>query len=89
LSNVDPLGLECVWDDGSYDSNDDPQSGSAGSCSGLGGTWVDHSYFQQNGLGDWSGDPSSNIASYAQNFTTTVTATPCPSGRATLSQRVT
>jgi len=89
LSNVDPLGLECVWDDGSYDSNDDPQSGSAGSCSGLGGTWVDHSYFHQNGLGDWSGDPSSNIASYAQNFTTTVTATPCPSGRATLSQRVT
>jgi RHS repeat-associated protein len=27
LSNIDPSGLECVWDDGSYDSNDDPETG--------------------------------------------------------------
>jgi len=88
LSFKDPTGLECVWDDGSYDSNDDPQTGSAGSCSDAGGTWVDHSYFQQNNLADWSGDPNSDIYNYAQNFTTTVTATPC-SVHATLGQRVT
>jgi RHS repeat-associated protein len=50
LSFKDPTGLECVWDDGSYDSNDDPDTGSAGSCSDAGGSWVDHSYFQSNGL---------------------------------------
>jgi RHS repeat-associated protein len=88
LSFKDPTGLECVWDDGSYDSNDDPDTGSAGSCSDAGGSWVDHSYFQQNGLADWSGDPNADIYSYAQNFTTTVTATPC-STNATLGQRVT
>ncbi|HEV2395931.1 MAG TPA: hypothetical protein VGS27_03170, partial [Candidatus Sulfotelmatobacter sp.] len=27
LSNIDPSGLECVWDDGSYDSVDDPVTG--------------------------------------------------------------
>lgn len=78
LSYTDPLGLECVWDDGSYDSNDDPDTGSPGSCGSAGGNWVDHSYFQQNNLADWSGDPNSDIANYAQNFTTTVTATACP-----------
>jgi RHS repeat-associated protein len=88
LSYKDPTGLECVWDDGSYDSNDDPDTGNAGSCGNAGGTWVDHSYFQQNGLGDWSGAASADIANYAQNFTTTVTATPC-STTATTGQRVT
>jgi RHS repeat-associated protein len=39
LIYTDPLGLFCVWDDGSYDSNDDPQSGSSDMCAGLGGTW--------------------------------------------------
>jgi RHS repeat-associated protein len=66
LSNIDPTGLECVWDDGSYDSADDPQTGSKTKCDDAGGTWVDHLYFQQNGLGDWSGDPNSVIASDAQ-----------------------
>ena len=74
LSNIDPTGLECVWDDGSYDSNDDPATGDPGSCSDAGGNWVDHSYFQANGLADWSGNPNSDIANYAQNFTTTVRA---------------
>ena len=77
LSNVDPLGLECVWDDGSYDSADDPQTGLRADgthpgCEGNGGQWVDHSYFQANGFGDWSGDPNSDIANYVQNFTTTI-----------------
>jgi RHS repeat-associated protein len=47
LSFVDPLGLYCVWDDGSID--DDPQNGGAtmGECVGTlddqgnGGTWYD------------------------------------------------
>jgi hypothetical protein len=43
VSFTDPTGLECVWDDGSYDSNDDPDTGSAEPCSDAGGTWVDHS----------------------------------------------
>jgi hypothetical protein len=77
LGGTDPLGLECVWDDGSYDSADDPQTGLRADgthpgCEGNGGQWVDHSYFQANGFGDWSGDPNSDIANYAQNFTITV-----------------
>jgi RHS repeat-associated protein len=67
LSYIDPTGLECVWDDGSYDSNDDPTTGTPASCAKAGGTWVDHSYFQANGLADWSGDPNADIAAYAAN----------------------
>jgi RHS repeat-associated protein len=83
LNYTDPTGLECVWDDGSYDSNDDPETGRRADgthpgCEGNGGQWVDHSYFQQNGLADWSGDPNGGIANYAQNFTATVTATGPP-----------
>lgn len=37
LSLTDPTGKECVWDDGSFDSYDDPESGDFNSCSGLGG----------------------------------------------------
>ena len=39
------------------------------------------------GLPDWSGDPNADAASYARNFTVTVTATPCPV-QATPGQRV-
>jgi hypothetical protein len=91
LSNKDPLGLECVWDDGSYDSADDPDSGSPGTCAGLGGSWVDHSYFQQNGMADWNGSANSDLADLAnhiQNPDTTVFGTPCPA-EATTRQRVT
>jgi hypothetical protein len=58
LNALDPTGMECVWDDGSYDDWHDPHSGSANQCSGLGGTWVDHSYFQANNLADWSSQPN-------------------------------
>jgi RHS repeat-associated protein len=34
LRYIDPSGLECVWDDGSFDSADDPQTGSANGCAG-------------------------------------------------------
>jgi len=37
LVNTDPSGLECVWDNGSFDSKDDPQTGSSSGCSGQGG----------------------------------------------------
>ncbi|HZS71437.1 MAG TPA: RHS repeat-associated core domain-containing protein, partial [Candidatus Acidoferrum sp.] len=33
MNLLDPSGLECVWDDGSYDSIEDVDTGSADSCS--------------------------------------------------------
>ena len=63
LINVDPDGRECVWDDGSYDSKDDPDSGSADKCSGLGGTWIGDDVFENSQYyrGDWSGDANSTL----------------------------
>jgi hypothetical protein len=72
LSLTDPAGRECVWDDGSFDSYDDPQSGDFKSCTSLGGTWVDPNLFE-NGLltngqqatygpGDWSPNANATIA---------------------------
>jgi RHS repeat-associated protein len=58
MSAVDPLGLECVWDDGSYDSSDDAQTGNSGSCSALGGTWIN---LGQNG--GWSDTGIQGLAS--------------------------
>jgi hypothetical protein len=69
LINTDPTGMECVWDDGSYDSNDDPDTGSKKQCEGgnMGGHWVDHSFFENannNGvnLPDWSPDANSSTS---------------------------
>jgi RHS repeat-associated protein len=47
LISIDPTGLECLWEDGSYDSNDDPSTGAAAvdgkgkhvGCTGAGGQW--------------------------------------------------
>jgi RHS repeat-associated protein len=36
LINTDPSGMECVWDDGSYDSNNDPDTGNGGGLTGVG-----------------------------------------------------
>lgn len=85
LHNIDPTGLECVWDDGSYDSNDDAQTGaravdSSGNhtgCSGAGGTWVDHSYFTANNMADWSSQANSNLAGMTVS-SATVTAPNTP-----------
>jgi len=43
LVNTDPDGLRCVWDDGSFDSEDDKDTGSQAQCEGgtNGGTWYD------------------------------------------------
>jgi RHS repeat-associated protein len=46
LINIDPSGMECVWDDGSYDSADDPDTGNAAGCSGQGGTYVNPNLFE-------------------------------------------
>jgi RHS repeat-associated protein len=70
LINIDPTGLECVWDDGSYDSNDDSSTGAGAvdgsgnhtGCSGQGGTWIDHSYFTSNNMADWSGQANAGLA---------------------------
>jgi RHS repeat-associated protein len=80
LINTDPTGLECVWDDGSYDSNDDPstgdgavdQSGNHTGCSGQGGTWIDHSYFSDNNMADWSSQANQTLADMT---TPTITVT--------------
>jgi RHS repeat-associated protein len=64
LSNIDPSGLECVWDDGSYDAADDPNTGSSDKCGAAGGTWEAPDWFEQMEgaqYGDWSGGPSSQI----------------------------
>ncbi len=58
LSAVDPLGLQCVWDDGSFDSADDPNTGSYAQCQGAGGTYFDPSTFQAPGGADWSPNPT-------------------------------
>jgi RHS repeat-associated protein len=61
LMYIDPTGKECVWDDGSYDSNDDKdtsgvdQSGSHTGCSGQGGTWV-------NNMAEWSSQANQTLA---------------------------
>jgi RHS repeat-associated protein len=47
MINVDPDGLRCVWDDGSFDAEDDPdtaavdKSGGHSNCTNQGGTWYD------------------------------------------------
>jgi RHS repeat-associated protein len=54
LTNIDPNGMECVWDDGSFDSADDASTGTHDQCSAAGGTYVDPKAFSTIGAGDWS-----------------------------------
>jgi hypothetical protein len=70
LINTDPDGRECVWDDGSYDSKDDPDSGSADKCGGLGGTWIGNDVFENSQYyrGDWSGDANSTLGGLVGNI---------------------
>lgn len=64
LSFVDPDGRECVWDDGSYDSADDPNTGSYGQCSQAGGTYFEPSTFSANdGQNlDWNSNSNDYLA---------------------------
>jgi RHS repeat-associated protein len=59
----DPTGTNCVWDDGSYDSGDDPDTGSADKCGAAGGTWVGNDVFASSvyNQGDWSGQANSGL----------------------------
>jgi RHS repeat-associated protein len=73
LNNIDPSGMECVWDDGSYDAADDPDTGegnngsgksAADKCGRQGGTWEDPTWFEDmegTQYGDWSGEASSQV----------------------------
>jgi RHS repeat-associated protein len=73
LINIDPSGMECVWDDGSYDAADDAQTGNAAGCSGQGRTYVNPDLFENAQLtngqnaniqyGSWSGQANSTLAS--------------------------
>jgi RHS repeat-associated protein len=82
LSYSDPLGLFCVWDDGSYDSNDDSGTGSQSSCeNGNGGTWFNGSPSDWSpGASDWSGQASGTFAGWAQAINPSVGAFGSPSG---------
>jgi RHS repeat-associated protein len=78
MSNVDPDGLECVWDNGRYDDPQDPDSGTPAKCDGLGGTWINPLFFATLGLPDWSNDPNPDLASLVdiiQNGPSDVTVT--------------
>jgi RHS repeat-associated protein len=63
VNNVDPTGLECVWDDGSFDGSDDPGTGNVGACQLQGGTWI------ELGLaGAWSPFENHDLAQAVQNI---------------------
>jgi RHS repeat-associated protein len=68
LRAIDPTGLECIWDDGSFDSMGDPSTGNQGGCSLAGGTWVDHSFFSDFGLPDWSGSANDGLERVVANL---------------------
>ena len=62
LNLVDPFGRNCVWDDGSYDSSSDPDTGNQWACENIyGGTWLDPSFFSDFGLADWSGSGDAGL----------------------------
>jgi hypothetical protein len=54
--NTDPTGRECVWDDGSFDAEGDPDTGSVGGCQGAGGTWI-----ELGQEGNWTSDPFNSL----------------------------
>ena len=64
----DPTGRECVWDDGSFDSSSDPHTGAQALCDQAGGSWIDHSFFSDFGLPDWSGSANGDLAAVASGI---------------------
>jgi len=75
---VDPSGLECVWDDGSYDSANDPNTGSQSKCEGgsSGGHWVDPTTFASLGYSGWSAQADSWLADMATSIQANVNTGP-------------
>jgi len=73
LKFTDPSGMACVWDDGSFDSEDDKQTGSSGQCGAAGGTWLDKGATASlSGGQDWSNKADSYIADAANFMSATV-----------------
>ena len=62
LIHVDPDGRECAWEDGSFDSKDDPDTGSYSGCSAAGGIYYDPSTFNLGNGQDWSSSANATIA---------------------------
>ncbi len=62
LSFIDPTGLFCVWDDGSYDSAADLDTGNVSSCDSAGGNWFDGSPSDWGLNADWSDQANANFA---------------------------
>jgi RHS repeat-associated protein len=71
---TDPTGRECVWDDGSFDSAGDKQTGSQGGCSSQGGTYVDPQAFSTLNAGDWSNQANTGIAAVASTLSSSSSA---------------
>ena len=59
---IDPLGLFCVWDDGSYDSPVDGETGTASGCGAAGGTWYEGSPSDYGLTADWSDQANADLA---------------------------
>ncbi len=62
LNSTDPSGLFCVWDDGSYDSGDDPKTGSASACGDAGGNWFEGAPPDWGLIADWSDQANLDFA---------------------------
>jgi RHS repeat-associated protein len=63
---VDPDGRECVWENGSFDSKDDPQTGSILGCQKAGGVYYEPSTFTAGNGQDWSAAPNADLAAQHQ-----------------------
>ncbi|HXX18646.1 MAG TPA: RHS repeat-associated core domain-containing protein [Candidatus Acidoferrum sp.] len=63
VSFTDPTGKECVWDDGSFDAEDDPLTGSISACQKAGGTWIE---LGQNG--NWSSQANASLQDLASSI---------------------
>jgi RHS repeat-associated protein len=61
LSYIDPTGLFCVWDDGSYDSAQDSDTGSPTNCGAAGGNWFDGNPSDWGLNADWSSQANANF----------------------------
>lgn len=63
VNKIDPDGRECLWSDGSYDSKDDPSTGSSGQCASAGGQWIEPDTMTR-GSADWTNAPNRGLADY-------------------------
>jgi len=83
LIYIDPSGMACVWDNGSFDSEDDPSTGTPEKCAAAGGTWLDKGATASlSGGQDWSNRPDQFIADAANFISASVNANDKPWGYA-------